>query len=272
MWGRPLVEGVEKEFKTDSLRNKRVFHDLNMRVNDPEELRMTIVETLSSMDYDVSLNELTEFDDVEFDKFFRAGRLKPVKVLVKSVKRERKGSRFPLIWKTLVIIGIVSLIAYFTPINELNKQLLFYLTISSLIIGAGLFMIKEVVKSGLWVKVVGVYDIENVKADVRLVIAAEVDKGEDELEKLKEDASAFYNILGRKYIKETKPADRLIKPTKADKSIEVMNTLSKVNKTIDELNEKFAQGRVSEDSFKSVLSSLQKRKSKLETILDLIAV
>jgi len=271
MWGKPLVEEVEKEFKTNELKNKRVFHDLNIRVNDPEELRMSIIETLTSMNYDVSLNELTEFEDVEFDKFFKAGRLKPVKVIIKSVKRERKGSRFPVLWKALILLGVLALVGYFLPVSELNKELLFYTTIALLVLGTLLFMIKEIIKSGLWVKAVGIYDVESVKADVRLVIAADIDKGEDELEKLKEDASAFYEVISRKFIK-AKPTEQLIKPTKTDKTAEVMATLVQVNKSIDDLNQRFAQGRISEDTYKSALDSLNKRKSKLETIFDLVSV
>src|SRR4030042_5788464 len=130
MWGKPFVENLEKEFKTDQLRDKHVFHDVNLRVNDPDEFRVTGIEYLRTLGYVVDVNEMSDFEESEeFSKFFRGGRLKPLRNVIKARKLSFLGSRFPHTWRLLSLVGFVAMIGYFLPYEELNKDLLFYLLI-----------------------------------------------------------------------------------------------------------------------------------------------
>ncbi len=272
-WRRPYVEDLEKEFKTDKLRDKRVFHDLNIRVQDPEEFRRRCVETLTDNGYRISLNEMTEFESTEFKNFFRGGRLKPIKSIIKGVKSKSIGAKYPAIWKILLTVFVIALIGYFLPYEELNKDLLFWTTMITLPLGLMVFLMKESVKSMAWVKMVGVYDVEGLKADLRVVISADTDKDKKEiLNKLKDDMSYVYDDLARKYMKKVKPEDRMIKEVPQDKTVKVVQEITKLNNQMDMLREKLVNSRVSEEIYKDVMRSLEKKKDKMETILDLITL
>ena len=121
MWGKPFLHDLEKEFKTSKMRDRHVFHDLNLRVNDPDEFRATSLEYLRGLGYSVGVNEMTDFEEGEFSNFFRGGRLKPLKSVLKASKITKLGSRFPFIWKLLVLVGIVSFSSFLLPYEELNK-------------------------------------------------------------------------------------------------------------------------------------------------------
>lgn len=272
MWGKPFVTNIESEFKTDRLRNQRVFHDINLRVNDPDEFRVTIIDYLRSLDYNVDVNEMTEFEENdEFAKFFRAGRLKPIKSIIKARKYRNTGSRFPIIWKLLFIIGIISLVGYLMPYEQLNKDLLFYILISSFIASGIFFLIKRVIVSSVWVKIVGVYDVEGTKADTRLVISANTsDFNQRIFDNLREDMAEFYNLISRKYLKQ-EPSKSLVKPKAKDKSEELVKRLIEVNNKIKKLRNKFIDNKVSEVNYNNMMESLEREKAKYETVMELIS-
>ncbi len=272
MWGKPYISNVENEFKTSRMRDKHVFHDISLRVDDPEEFRVTAVNYLRSLGFIIDLNEMTEFEEGdEFVKFFRGGRLKPLKNIIKARRSTVVGSRFPVLWKSLFIVGLASLIAYFLPYKELNKELLFYSTIVSFLLSALFLLIKREIISSVWVKIIGVYDVEGMKADLRVVISADVSEGNFKVfNDLRDDVAEFYDLVTHKYLKKVKPAETLIKPTAKSKSEELVERLVKVNKDMKVLRDKFINGRVSEDIFRRLMNSLDKEKDKIETVLDLL--
>jgi len=274
MWGKPYVTNVEREFKTDKMRDRHVFHDVNLRVNDPEDFRVTSVEYLRSLGYIVDVNEMTEFEqDDEFSKFFRGGRLKPLKNVIKARHSSYLGSRFPTVWKLLLLVGITSLISYFLPFEELNKDFLFYTFTISLIFAGLFYLIKKVVVSSVWVKMVGVYDAESVKADVRLIISADISESESKVfDKLRDDVAEFYNLVSHRYLRKPVKEDSLVKSVTKSKTEELVTKIMKVNKNMEVLRDKFINGRVSEDVFKRLISSLEKDKDKIETVLDLVSL
>jgi len=273
MWGRPYIEELEKEFKTQNLRNKHILHDLNIRVSDPEEFRRRCVNTLADNGYKVELNEMVEFEDPEFKTFFRGGRLKPIKNIIKGVKEQSIGARYPLLWKALILLGLVCLTTYFLPFEELNKSLLFNLTIILLLLGLSVFLIKESASSYIWIKTVGIYDVEGVKADLRVLISADTDTRRKQITKsLKDDVAYLYDELARRYIKKIAPKERMIKEVPESKTAKVVENIAKINRQMDELREKFISGRVSEDVYRDIMSSLKHKKDKLETILDLVTL
>lgn len=273
MWGKPFISQIENEFKTDKLRNKHVFHDANLRVNDPEEFRVSSVDYLRGLDFIVDANEMTEFEgDDEFEKFFRGGRLKPLKNIIKARRRTNVGSRYPLIWRLLLTAAIISLIGYFMPYEELNKDLLFYITTISIILSGIFYLTKKVIISSVWVKMIGVYDIEDMKSDVRVIISADTNESDLKIfDKLRDDISEFYELISRRYMKK---ADEtlIIKPVTKTKSEELMTKLSGINNEIKELRSKFINGKISEDMFKKLNLTLESDKDKLETVIDFFSV
>jgi len=273
MWGKPYVTNVEKEFKTERMRDKHVFHDANLRVNDPDEFRVTSIEYLRSLGYIVDLNEMTEFEqDGEFTKFFRGGRLKPLKNVIKARKSSFLGSRFPVMWRLLFLVGVISLIGYFLPYDELNRDLLFYIFTLSFISSGLFYLIKKVVISSVWVKMIGVYDVEGTKADVRVIISADTSESSQKVfDRLRDDTAEFYDLVSRKYLRKS-AKESIVKPVTKSKTEELVTKIMKVNKNMDVLKDKFINGRVSEDVFRKLIGSLEKDKDKLETVLDLVSL
>jgi len=274
MWGKPFVTHLEDEFRTDKLRDKHVFHDVNLRINDPEEFRMTCVEHLRSLDFIVDVNEMTEFEEGgDFDKFFRAGRLKPLKNIIKARRVKSTGSRFPVMWRLLLLIGVISLISYLLPYDQLNKDFLFYVMTFSLILSGLLYLVKRVVTSSVWVKIVGVYDVESMQADIRVVVSADTSESELRIfDDLRDDIAEFYDLVTRKYTRESSAKEVLVKPAAKGKTEELVERIVKVNNDIKTLNEKFINGRISEEAFNKLSNSLDKEKEKIETVLDLVSL
>ncbi|MBD3312679.1 hypothetical protein GF352_04475 [archaeon] len=271
-WGKSFVHNLEKEFRTEQMRDKRVFHDVNLRVNEPAELRVTCLEYLRSLGYVVDINEMSEFEESnEFNKFFRGGRLKPLKSIVKARKSSYLGSRFPHAWRLLFIVGLVAVIGYFLPFEELNKDLLFYTFTGSFILAGIFYLIKKVVTSSIWMKIIGVYDVEGVKADVRVVISADTSEGAPKVfDNLRDEAAELYDLISRKYIRE--PKKSMVKPATKSREEELVENITKVNNNIRTLRDKFINGRVSEATFNRLMSSLKKDKEKYETVFDLVTL
>ncbi|HLE05812.1 MAG TPA: hypothetical protein VI790_00510 [Candidatus Nanoarchaeia archaeon] len=269
MWGKTFITHLEGEFKTDKLRDKHVFHDASLRVNDPEEFRLTCVDYLRGLDFIVDANEMTEFEgDDEFSKFFRSGRLKPLKNIIKARRRTNIGSRYPLIWRLLLLTGIISLIGYFMPYEELNKDLLFYITTISIILSGVLYLIKKVILSSVWIKMIGVYDVEDMKSDVRVIISADTNESDLRVfDKLRDDISEFYELISRRYMKKADETT-MIKPVTKTKSDELITRLSGINSELKELRTKFINGKISEDLFKKLNATLEADKDKIETVID----
>ncbi|MFA5406845.1 MAG: hypothetical protein WC307_05830 [Candidatus Nanoarchaeia archaeon] len=274
MWGKPFVSHVENEFKTDKMRNNHVFHDVNLRVNNPEEFRLTCIDYLRSLDFIVDVNEMTEFEEgTDFEHFFRAGRLKPLKNVIKARRLNNVGSRFPFAWKLLFLTGMISIISYLMPFEQLNKELLFYTTTISFIMAGLLYLVKRVITSSVWVKIIGVYDVNDNKADLRLIISADTsDSNMRVFDDLRDDIAEFYDLITRKYTREDKDKELIIKPAAKGKTEELLEKIIKVNNDMKTLNDKFINGRISEDVFKKLSSSLDKEKDKLETVLDLVSL
>ena len=110
---KTITEKMEKNFETKRMENREVFHELNIRGQDPELLRTQVLELLEAMDYDITINKFAKFDDSEFENIFQAGRLKPLRAVLHAQKKVQTGSRFPIIWKPLLALSIISFIAYF---------------------------------------------------------------------------------------------------------------------------------------------------------------
>lgn len=280
---KTIVEKYEDQFKVEDMQNKHLFYDLYARVGDPEELRGFTVEILKDMDWKTSINELTKFEEMEVEGIFRGGKLKPIKNIVKSFKELKKGPKYPWLWKLFAIIGIVFLGLYFyTMINTntgWNSDLIIKTTPVLFILAILVYMYKETVQMAIWVKIAGVYDIASEEADVRIVIAADAEKKDKEAyEKLEADVSEFYNVLTRRYVRKVKreatksEVIQEMKPTSEEPEVKLVKAMKDIDSQNSKLEKSFIEGRMKEETYKQLKEDLAKKKSKLETLMDLISL
>lgn len=280
-----LVEKYEDEFKTSNMRNRKLFYDLFARVGDPEELKTYSSQILDTLEYKAPLIELTKFEEsTELEGVFLGGRLKPIKGIIKAIKEVKRGSRFPRLWKTLAFIGIVLLILGAFPqilqsilspatLATINFTYLIYGGGILLILGLLLYLIKEKIRMYIWLKIVGVYDIESKNADMRIVIAGDVDKKDmDAFSRLEEDVSELYNELARKYVKKKEEKPLIVVKEKEAPEAKIISAIKEIESKITSLDSKLAEGKIKEEAWKEARESLKKRKEKLEVLLDLLKI
>lgn len=271
MFGKKTIEKYEDEFSVDNMRDKHLFYDLNIRVGDPEEVRLRTAELVGDMDYSILLNEYTKFEDVEFENIFRGGRLKPIKNVVKALKKVELGTRFSFLWKLFALIGLVMILIYFWPQPGINKTNILIITITSFVIGIILFLIKKTAELDVWIKIAGIYDVESGKADIRLLLAADAtDKGI--YKKIESEVGEMYNELARRYVSKEPPKEKVIKVVKKSPETPYIKALTDIKKEINELNSRIAEGKISEETYNKVKAELEARKDKLETVLDMLSI
>ncbi len=268
-----ILEKYEKQFKVSEMRNKHLFYDLYAKVGDPEELRGYIVQLLKDMDWKVTLNELAKFEDLELEGIFRGGRLKPVKALIKAYNRIVKGPKHPILWKSFFVAGLISLGLYFATItyfSNINSNIFMILTPILLLISLGIYLIKEKIGMAMWIKVAGIYDASRESADLRVVIAGDVEKRDKQaFDKLDDDASEFYNSLISRYVKRIRRVNPEAEKPFGPKVEKILKSLVEVNKEIDKLEKRFVNGRISEDTYKSTKKDLLNKKQKLEMLAEM---
>jgi hypothetical protein len=276
---KTVLERYEDQFKVENMKNKHIFHDLYTRVGDPEELRGFIVELLQDLGWKTSVNELTKFEDEEVEPIFRGGRLKPIRSILKSYKQVTKGPKYPLIWKAFFFAGVGFLLAWLYTIafpTDWNSNVLLGSTVGLFLIALLIYSIKETVSLAVWIKISGIYNIEDEQADVRIAIAADADKKDKQAYNvLEEDISEFYSVLNKKYVPRRK--------TPKTKIVKVLNTRSKqpevsllkkirdIDEQIAELQKKFIKGQIKEGTYKELKEDLEKRKARLETVVDVLS-
>jgi len=274
------VDRIEKEFKINNLRDKHVFYDLNVRCGDPEELRSFTAELVSDLEFKPVLNELTKFDDSDIENVLRGGRLKPIKGLLKAEREIIKGPKFSLLWKFFAFLGLLSLLFYFATTANLvdlhfNQTLLLVVSSSLLVLAVLVRTIKERIILSLWIKTVGVYDVEDESSDVRIVISAGSEKKDKQAyNTLEESVGEIYNVLAGKYIK-SKPRKLLKGLTKKKDETSaqsILNALQKVEVDLDNVSSRLASGEITEATYNEVKEKLLKKKEKLETIQELLQV
>jgi hypothetical protein len=270
------VEVYEEEFKTERMKDRHLFYDLYIKAGDPEEVRAFSAELVETLDFRPVLNILTKFEDVEFEEIFKGGRLKPVKCILRATKELRKGPRYPLAWKGFALLCVISLFLYLFPTAlvgvEFNRELLIYSGSGSALLSLIIYMIKEKISLFLWLKIAGIYDVSSEESNIRLIIAGDCDKKEKTaLAKLEEDLSEVYNVLARKYVKRKKEKEVVVvvKKKKAPE-LKILGAMKGIDKELAELDKRLAEGKISEETYKDVKASLQRRRSKLETLLDLV--
>ncbi|MDP8012904.1 MAG: hypothetical protein RAK22_02265 [Nanoarchaeota archaeon] len=286
-----VIRNYEKEFATDVMENHHVFYDLYIKSDDPQALRNQIAEELTDLDFKILLNELTKFEDEELDEVFRGGNAKPLRAVIKAAKDNKKGSKYPLLWKFFLILGIALLFVFLaysrsaiyssiygtvTKFSEQPSSLLFYSFVVSILLSFIFWAIKYVVPIYAWVKIIGIYDPTESTANVRIVLAGDCQfKDKDSYGKLENDMSELYSALSRRY------ANKLDKRTlsnnvASDLSLtgqtqSIMNKLRATEDELSQLERNFAAGKISESSYNDLKNKLEMKKTQIETLFDLLS-
>ena len=279
------IKNYEKEFETDVLEKRHVFYDIYIKSNDPQELRNQMSESLSDFDYKILLNEMSKFEDNELEETFRGGNAKPIRVLIKSAKDNKKGSKYPLLWKTCLILGIIALfilLAYyrsyiygsFTAIAYQPSNFLTYSTVGLFVLALIFFMIKKVVPMYVWAKIIGVYDPTEQSANVRIVIAGDCKvKDKDSYAKLESDMTELYSEISRRY---SNKLDKRQMSSSVSGFIGsggvngLTSKLKNIEKESADLERNFVAGKISEEQYKTLKASIEMKKAQLETLFDLV--
>lgn len=276
--GKTVIEKYEDEFKTDRMRNKHIFYDLNVRTGDPEETRAYSAELFKDLDYSTVLNEMTKFEDAEFEGIFRGGRLKPLKSIMKGVKEFNKGVKYPLVWKLFFGLSVLSILLTFAkslveniPILAAWSDFGWYVAAVMLIVAFIAYQVKKKIGLALWVKLAGIYDVESQKADLRMIIAGDcAEKDKEAFMKLEDDVSEFYNVVARKYVKRKEGEAAVIE--KKPQQSKIFENIREVNDELDRLQKKFIDNKITEDSYKGLKAELERKKEKFEILLDVISL
>ncbi len=277
MFFKPRVEKIEDEFQTNKLKNKYLYQDLSIRSGDPEEVRVFSSEIMQELGYFPILNKFTKFEDLEMEDIFRSGRLKPVKSIIKGIKKIRKGPKYGLLWKLLAVVGIFSLIfyLYLLPGGNTTIQLLLF-SIITMVLASLIYFIKRTLIMEVWLKISGIYDVESEKSDLKLILAGDArEKTRDSFRILEEDVNETYNELASKYVKHKEKTEKkaLLIPKKGVSVEEKISvSLKSVDEEISSLDSRLSKGEITEETYRQVLERLNKKKDKIETILDLFSV
>lgn len=280
---RSVIEKYEDQFKTNEMKNKHIFYDLYARVNDPEETRGFITELLRDTDWKTAVNKLMRFEELEIEGIFRGGKSKPFKNVIKAYKEFKKGCKYPLLWKLFFFLGIgflgfyLYILAFQT--TGWNPSIILGITPIWFFLALWIYSMKDSVSMAMWIKASGIYDVKDEKADLRIVIAGDAERRDKKaFDSLSEDVTEIYNVLNRKYVPTgkskitQKQIVKELKPKKKNPETHLLKTIRDLEKQKTKLEERFINGEIEKDTYNELKNSINKRKSKAETMLDLISV
>ncbi|MCL5009426.1 MAG: hypothetical protein M1433_00360 [Candidatus Parvarchaeota archaeon] len=279
------IKNYEKEFDTDKLESHHVFYDLYIKSNDPQELRNGVSESMTDMDYKILLNEMSKFDDSELEETFRGGNSKPIRVVIKSLKDNVKGSRFPILWKVCAVLAVLLLVASFalysnqiytnlTSFKDQTSAYILYGMIVFFVFTIIFLAIKKVVPIFLWAKIIGIYDPTEQSANVRVVLSGDCEvKDKDSYSKLENDMSELYSELSRKYankLDKRQMSSTVASATGNQGSQRINDKLREIENKSGQLERDFTTGKISKSEYESTKASLESKKTQLEALFDLL--
>ena len=273
MWPfeKTFVEKVEKEFNTKDLKNKHIYYDINIRTGDPEAFRSVSAELISDLGFTTSVNKITEFEDSELEGSFQGGRLKPVRAIIKATKIITKGSKFPMTWKILAVIGIVLALIKYLLFPD-SGEILYYFSSIILAVSLIFFLIREKIFMAIWFKFAGIYNIENQEADIRVILASDCSEKDHEVfKKLESEISEIYNVISRKYVRRKEETKTIVK-IKESAEADVVKKIREVNHEIELLQKRFLEQGMTEPTYLKMKSEIEAKKAKLETLLDIVSM
>ncbi|MFA5303354.1 MAG: hypothetical protein WC393_02350 [Candidatus Nanoarchaeia archaeon] len=273
------VEKIEKNFETKKMENHEVFHELNIRGQDPELLRTQVLELLEAMDYDITINKFAKFEDSEFENIFQAGRLKPLRAVLHAQKRVQTGSKYPWLWKLIGLMGLVSLTLFFLPnaaisaLNiTLNKTYVLILSIALLLISILIWISRKFDTINIWFKSSGIYNVEDKTSDFKIILSGE-STSKILKSKLDNEITQVFSLISSKYVKSRDNEERsLLDLPRSSKNLDVkiIKEINQIENDSKNLDSRLANKDITEKTYVELKEKFSQRKLKLETILDLI--
>jgi hypothetical protein len=273
------VDKIEKNFETKKMENHEVFHELNIRSQDPELLRTQVLELLEAMDYDITINKFAKFDDSEFENIFQAGRLKPLRAVLHAQKKVQTGSKYPWLWKLMGLIGLVSLALFFLPDSAisalnitLNKTYILILSIVLILASILLWISRKFDTINIWFKSSGIYNVEDKTSDFKIILSGE-STSKILKSKLDNEITQVFSLISSKYIKSKVDEDKsLLDLPRSSKNLDVkiIKEINQLENDSKNLDSRLANKDITEKTYNELKEKFNERKIKLETILDLI--
>lgn len=273
------VEVMEKNFQTKKMENHEVFHELNIRGQDPELLRTQVLELLESMDYDITINKFAKFEDSEFENIFHAGRLKPLRAVLHAYKRVETGSRLPWLWKAFLGISIAFFAAYiFSASIEnalsivINESYLLSLAVVCFFSSGLIWVSRKFDTINIWFKSSGIYNIEDKTSDFKIILSGE-STGKVLKSKLDNEITQIFSLISSKYVKSRIENDKsLLDLPRNSKNLDVkiIKEINQIENDLKNLDSRIANKDITEKTYSELRDKFSERKQKLETILDLI--
>jgi hypothetical protein len=273
------VEKIEKNFETKKMENHEVFHELNIRGQDPELLRTQVLELLESMDYDITINKFAKFEDSEFENIFNAGRLKPLRAVLHAQKKVETGSKFPWLWKLVGIFGLISLTVYMMPNDALsafsitlNKDYFILFSIAFLLISILLWISRKFDTINIWFKSSGIYNVEDKSSDFKIILSGE-STSKILKSRLDNEITQVFSLISSKYVKSKIDDDKsLLDLPRSSKNLDVkiIKEINQLENDSKNLDSRLANKDITEKTYNELKEKFNERKLKLETILDLI--
>jgi hypothetical protein len=273
------AEKIEKNFETKKMENHEVFHELNIRGQDPELLRTQVLEFLEAMDYDITINKFAKFEDSEFENIFQSGRLKPLRAILHAQKRVQTGSKYPWLWKLAGIAGLISLIVFFMPDNAisalniiLNKTYFLIAGIVLLIFSILLWISRKFDTINIWFKSSGIYNVEDKTSDFKIILSGE-STSKTLKSKLDNEITQVFSLISSKYVKSKDNEERsLLDLPRNSKNMDVkiIKEINQIENDLKNLDSRLANKDITEKIYNELKEKFNERKLKLETILDLI--
>lgn len=272
------VEKIEKNFETKKMENHEVFHELNIRGQDPELLRTQVLELLEAMDYDITINKFAKFEDSEFENIFQAGRLKPLRAVLHAQKKVQTGSKYPWLWKLIGLIGLISLTTFILP-NEsisalnitLNKTYILILSLALLLTSVLIWISRKFDTINIWFKSSGIYNVEDKTSDFKIILSGE-STSKILKSKLDNEITQVFSLISSKYVKSKDEEKSLLDLPRSSKNLDVkiIKEINQIENDSKNLDSRLANKDISEKTYVELKEKFSQRKLKLETILDLI--
>jgi hypothetical protein len=138
------------------------------------------------------------------------------------------------------------------------------------------FMIKKVVPMFMWGKIIGIYDPTEESANVRVVLSGDCKfKDKESYSKLEGDMTELYSELSRRYANKLNKRQMVqnvngVLAAGAKGSQGITNKLKDAEKESADLERNFVAGKISEDEYKRLKTSIEAKKAQLETLFDLL--
>ncbi len=274
--GKPKVEKYEEEFKPEEMKKRSVYYDISFRVGDPERVRTFLARLFEELDYKIIINKLTKFEELE-EEIFVGGRLKPVRGVIKGVKKVDLGIKYP---GRVILSGFFAVLFFLASFWKNWDPFLLKLSLILSVVTFLFLLFRKYVLLSVWAKITGIYDPSQEKADVKLTIAGDIRKYDRRAEDtLQSDMNSIFIAVSDRYLRKVPEEERyyIVKEEKKpweieeSKKDEIIKMITMIRKDLQALDSRYARGEITREEYQEIRKRLEERLAKYETILEFFA-